>query len=386
MNVKHSVFIGAGTIAVVVGAILAMRGAPAAEPATLRPALTVATQTPQLATLEMQLTANGNVVAWQEASVGAEANGLRLSEVRVNVGDVVKRGDVIAVFASETVAADLAQAEAAVAEAESTAADAVLNAERARGLQATGAVSEQYISQLLTAEQTAQARVKAQRAIAEQQRLRMSKTRVLAPDDGIISARNATVGAVVPAGQELFRLIRQGRLEWRAEVTAAELAQLEPGIRTTLTTPNGTLVRGTVRMVAPTVDAQTRLGLVYVDLPAGTVLRAGMFVRGQFRLGDSSALTVPQHAIVVRDGFSYVFALDGDSRVRQVRVRTGRRVGNRVEVSDIPADATLVTSGTGFLNDRDVVKVVEAPAADPRVAEALDDSVRIASGSRSTAM
>jgi RND family efflux transporter MFP subunit len=386
MNVKHSVLIGTGALAAVIGAILAARGAPAAEPIPLRPALTVATETPKTSTLEMQLTANGNVVAWQEASVGAEANGLRLSEVRVNVGDVVKRGQIIAVFASETVAADLAQAEAAVAEAEASAADAVLNAERARGLQATGAVSEQYISQLLTAERTALARVKAQRAIAEQQRLRMSKTQVLAPDDGIISARNATVGAVVPAGQELFRLIRQGRLEWRAEVTAAELAQLEPGIRTTLTTPNGTLVRGSVRMVAPTVDPQTRLGLVYVDLPADSVLRAGMFASGAFRLGDSAALTVPQQAIVVRDGFSYVFQLDGDNRVRQMRVRTGRRVGNRVEVSDIPQNATLVTSGTGFLNDRDVVKVVEAPAANPRVLHALDDSVRVASASRSTDM
>jgi RND family efflux transporter MFP subunit len=385
MNAKHSILIGAGAIAAIVVTVLATRGAPAAEPIAVRPAMTVATETPQTSTLTVRLTANGNVVAWQEASIGAEANGLRLSEVRVNVGDVVRRGQVIAVFASETVAADLAQAEAAVAEAEANAADAAINAERARSLQATGAVSEQYISQLLTAEQTAMARVKAQRAIAEQQRLRMSKTHVLAPDDGVISARNATVGAVVPAGQELFRLIRQGRLEWRAEVTAAELASLEPGIRTTLRAPSGSLVRGSVRMVAPTVDPQTRLGLVYVDLPADGELRAGMFASGEFRLGESDALTVPQQAIVVRDGFSYVFQLADDNHVRQVRVRTGRRVGNRVEVHDIPATASLVTSGTGFLNDRDVVKVVNAPATGRHALDALDDTMRVAS-TRSTSL
>ena len=60
------------------------------------------------------------------------------------------------------------------------------------------------------------------------QQLRLRQTRVLAPDNGVISARSATVGAVLPAGQELFRLIRQGRLEWRAEVAAADLARLKP--------------------------------------------------------------------------------------------------------------------------------------------------------------
>ena len=104
--------------------------------------------------------------------------------------------------------------------------------------------------------------------------LQLAQTRVLAPDDGVISARSATVGAVVQPGQELFRLIRQRRLEWRAEVGADQLARIEPGMKATLTPAGGAAVAGTVRMVAPTVDPQTRNGIVYVDLPVASAGRA----------------------------------------------------------------------------------------------------------------
>ena len=136
-----------------------------------------------------------------------------------------------------------------------------------RTLLNTGTFSGQQISQYLAAEQTALARVESAKAVLAAQMLRLKNTQVLAPDAGIISARSATVGAVVPSGTELFRLIRQGRLEWRAEVTAAELGRMLPGTGVTVTAANGAQLKGRVRMVAPTVDPQTRSGLVYVDLP-----------------------------------------------------------------------------------------------------------------------
>jgi len=191
-----------------------------------KPALSVSVVQPQMAELAITVAASGSIAAWQEASVGAEVHGLRLTEVQVNVGDRVRRGQVLATFSNDTVQADLAQIRAAVAEADAVLADAQANAARARELQATGALSAQQINQFLTAERTAEARVAAQRAALQAQELRLRQTRVLAPDDGVISARSATVGAVVPAGMELFRLIRGGRLEWRAEVAAADLARL----------------------------------------------------------------------------------------------------------------------------------------------------------------
>jgi RND family efflux transporter MFP subunit len=222
----------------------------------------------------------------------------------------------------------------------------------------------------LTAEQMAQARVEVARAAEAVQQLRLEQTQVVAPDSGIISARSATVGAVVGSGTELFRLIRQGRLEWRAEVTASELGRIKPGMAVALNAANGARVKGWVRTVGPTVDPQTGAALVYVDLPAGAPVKAGMFASGELALGSSPALTVPQQALVVRDGFSYVFRLNPDGRVAQVRVETGRRLGERVEViQGVEREMLLVGSGAGFLNDGDLVKNVTPAVADTAAGE-----------------
>jgi RND family efflux transporter MFP subunit len=330
-----------------------------------KPALTVTAERPAPASMPIRLAANGNVAAWQEALIGSESGGLRLAEVRVNVGDIVSRGQVLAVFASDTVNADIDQARAALQEAQANAAAAAGDATRARALESSGAMSEQEITRYVTAERAANARVAAAKATLAQQDLRLKYTKVVAPDSGVISARSATVGAVVGVGAELFRMIRQGRLEWRAEVTSAELARIKPGTKAVVRAASGSELAGKVRTVAPTVDAQTRTALVYVDLPAALApnapFKAGMFASGQFELGDSSALTVPQQALIVRDGFSYVFRLNPNSRVSQLKVATGRRIGQRVEVvSGLAPDASVVVNGAGFLNDGDLVRVVPA--------------------------
>lgn len=336
-----------------------------------KPALTVSTALPVPTQLPITLAANGNIVAWQEAIVGSESNGLRLTEVRVNVGDSVRKGQVLATFAAETIVADVAQAKASLSEAQANAAEAAANARRARTLESTGALSAQQINQYLTAEQTAKARVAASRAMLSAQQLRLRHTRLLAPDSGIISARSATVGAVVPGGTELFRLIRQGRLEWRAEVTATELSRIRPGQTARVKLGNGDVLTGRVRVVGPTVDQQTRSALVYVELPrtgaTHSVAKAGMFAQGEFDMGMSTALTVPQQAVVLRDGFSYVFRLNSDNRVSQLKVQTGRRMGDRVEVlAGITPETLLVINGAGFLNDGDLVK--NAGVSDPHAA------------------
>ncbi|HQR22688.1 MAG TPA: efflux RND transporter periplasmic adaptor subunit [Burkholderiaceae bacterium] len=328
-----------------------------------RPALTVALVTPQRVDWPQTLAANGNIVAWQEAVIGAELTGLRLTEVLVNVGDAVKRGQPLARVAADTVTADLAQAQASVTEAEAALAEARANAERSRQLQSQGFVSPQATVQLLTAEQTAGARLAAARARAQAEAVRMAQTRILAPDDGVISSRTATVGSLTLPNQELFRLIRGGRLEWRAEVTGTELTRFEPGMRATITTTGGAQIAGTVRSVSPSVDPATRNGIVYVDLPAGSPARAGTFARGEFELGRGSALTLPQSAVVLRDGFAYVFLVNAENKVVQNKVDVGRRVGDRIEiVAGLPPSGRVVETGGGFLADGDTVRVVDAAA------------------------
>jgi RND family efflux transporter MFP subunit len=350
--------------AVTVALATAERDAPpgqAATPSAAPPALAVAVASPRPAVLPVRVLASGNITAWQEASIGTEADGLRLVGVRADVGDAVRRGQTLATFAAEPIEAELARSLAAVSEAEAALAEAAANAQRARALQASGALSAQQIGQYLAAERTALARLDAARAAEKSQRLRLAQTRVVAPDDGVISARAATVGAVVPAGQELFRLIRGGRLEWRAEVPAAELARLRPGQRVWVKATAGQPIEGRLRKLGAVVDIPTRNGLAYVDLPRGDdALRAGMFARGEFEIGSSEAMTLPQGAVQVREGFSYVMRVGPGSRVLQTKVTPGRRSGDRVEIiSGLAADDRVVASGAAFLADGDPVRVVE---------------------------
>ncbi len=329
--------------------------------APARPALTVALVQARREEWPRTLAAQGNVTAWQEAAVGAELSGFRITEVLVNVGDRVRKGQPLARMNAESVDADRNQARASVAEAEAVLAEARANALRSRDLAAKGFVSPQAATQAATAAETAAARLAAAQARLQAEDVRLAQTVVLAPDEGTISARTATVGALTQPGQELFRLIRGNRLEWRAEVTASEVDRIAPGMAATLRLPGGADVIGRVRTVAPTVDPQTRNALVYVDLPiaATNPARPGMFARGEFDLGRAPALTLPETAVVQREGFAYTFRVDGNSRVVQTKIGVGRRVGERIEVTQgLDPDAQVVASGAGFLADGDLVRVV----------------------------
>jgi HlyD family secretion protein len=367
--------IAAGLIALTGLGLLATRSqaADAEKPAAAaKAALTVSLVQARSGNLPIKLSANGSVAAWQEAIIGAEANGLRVAELHAAVGDNVRRGQLLASFGAETVQADVALARAALNEAQANAAEALANGDRARAVQGTGAISAQQVNQYLTQEQTAKARVESAKAQLDSQLLRLKQTQLLAPDSGIISSRTASVGSVVGAGAEMFRLIRQGRLEWRGEVTSSELPRISVGTHVTVTAPGGAQLKGRVRMLAPTVDVASRNGLVYVDLlgavaggkAAAGAFKPGMYAQGEFELGSSGGLTVPQSAVVVRDGFSYVYTVGGDQRVSQRKVQVGRIVGNQVEIqSGIKAEDRLVVSGGSFLSDGDLVRVVDAPAS-----------------------
>ena len=332
-----------------------------AETTEQKAALTVTVVQPEKQNWKQTFTANGNIAAWQEVVIGSELSGQRLTRVNVNVGDEVKRGQVLAEINSDTIRADLAAAKASYAEAQAVLADAVTNNKRIQQLRNTGAISAQELTQYQTSQATAQARLDASRAQIESNQLRLAQTQVISPDNGVISARTATVGSLAQTGQELFRLIRDHRLEWRAEVTTSDLYKLKQGMNARIFSPDPAqpAITGKVRMIAPVIDPQTRYGLVYVDLPATQAVRMGMFVKGEFDLGEKPALTIPQTALLLRDGFAYVFIVGKNNRVAQQKVTVGRRLADRVEILDLPANVKLVASGTGFLTDGDLVTVAK---------------------------
>ena len=325
------------------------------------------------------LSASGAVAPWMEASIGARVTGLPLDQVLVNVGDRVRKGQLLAHFDDATVKAELAQQNAALTQAQASATQAEANAQqasanhaRALSIQSSGAISEQDVLQYATQAATAQAQlaqahaqIAQARAQLDASQLKLEFTRVTAPDDGIISARGATIGSVSQAagsGAELFRLIRQGRLEWRAELTATQLTQIKPGLLVQITLPDGTQAGGRVRQLAPALDSTTRLGLAYVDLPTGTRALPAMYLNGNFQFPARKALTVPAESVVIRDGRSYVLRLE-DKHSHLVAVTTGRRQGNEVEIlAGLKPGDPVAVKGAGFLNDNDAVQILGSAA------------------------
>ncbi|PWC31287.1 hemolysin secretion protein D [Azospirillum sp. TSO35-2] len=336
----------------------------AASPVERGSVLTVTVTTPQTLDWPQSLPASGALAAWQEAVIGAETGNLRVTDLFADVGSAVTRGQELARLAQDSVQADIRKQEATVAQARASLAQAQANAKRARLVKGSGALSEQQVTEYLIAEDTAKASLAAAQADLDSSRITLARTSIRAVDDGVVTARSATLGNVVSAGTELFRLQRQGRVEWQAELDARQLPQIRAGQSARVTLPDGRPVDGTVRQPGPSLNANTGRGIVYVGLSAGSGALAGGFASGEIELGDRPALTVPQSAVVLRDGRSLVFTIGADDRVTRRIVATGRRRDDRVEIlSGLPADARVVETGGAFLSDGAPVTVAPIPSS-----------------------
>lgn len=326
-------------------------------------ALSVEVTRPAIVQWPMTLVLNGSIYPWQEALVSSEISGLRIQQILADVGTQVSKGQLLVMLADETVKADLLKQLATVDRDKAALAEAKSNADRAREIKDSGALSAQKINEYLIAEQTARANLALSEAELENQKIRLRQTKVVAPDDGVISSRGANLGNVVSSGAELFRLVRQGRIEWRGEVNADQQTALRAGQSVRLTLAGGHTVTGKVRLISPTVDNNTRNALVYVDIPKDSA-KPGMYVQGQVDIGQQQGIAVPLSAVTYRDGFAYVFELaaadaQGLRKVIQRKVQTGRTRGEQIELlGGIRAETELVLSGGAFLNDGDTVKVV----------------------------
>ncbi|AQR63059.1 hypothetical protein BZG35_16380 [Brevundimonas sp. LM2] len=317
-------------------------------------------------TWPVTLEASGSVTPWQETVIGSALGGLQINALYAGVGDRVRAGQVLLRMDADQLRAEADRLEALLQQAEAEAVQAEANHSRAAQLAGTGAVSDQERLRYETEAGTARARARAAAAELRVQQVQLRYADIRAPDDGVISARAATQGSIVGVGQEMFRLIRQGRLEWRGELTATQLAQVRPGQSVSLTLSDGTVASARVRQTAPGVDASTRLGLVYADITPGSA-RSGTYVTGRIAIADGLVNAAPARSVVIRDGRSLVFGVstrNGVSRLTAYPVVIGRRRGGRVElIGATPPDGRVVTTGVAFLNDGDAVKFASPNAA-----------------------
>lgn len=328
--------------------------------------LSVETVTPSQDSIGNTLSADGTISAKDVANVSAKVNGVAIERVLVEEGDRVKAGQVLAKFDTDAMEQQVLQAEADVAEAEATLANATADAARVLPLIDIDAISRQEADRYRTAKLQAEAALQASKARLSTQRLNVNNANVVAPVSGVISEKMAEVG-MVAGGEPLFTIIKGGILEWRADIDPKLLGEVSVGTPVRVSLPAGDSVMGKVNRIAPTADDNRQI-TIYASLAANSKARAGMYQTGEFLLGSTSAQTVPNSAIVSNDGYDYVMLVtnissqDGKNigRIKQQRVTLGERFGDSVALTEpLPADSRIVKQGGSFLNDGDLVRLVD---------------------------
>jgi len=304
------------------------------------------------------ITATGSVVAWREIPVGTEAAGLAVTEIAVDEGDLVAKGQILARLNHDRIKAEILKQKAGIDELEASLASARSDATRARSV-SSGVISAQTIEQRETLVKTTEARLEAAQAQLLDIEARHRQTVIVAPAAGMIASRAVTIGQVIQTGTEMFRLIQDTRIEVDARVLESDLLAAAVGQSATVFGPAGMSEQGTVRIISPIVDPKTRLGTVRVALSGDSHLKPGMFARVEIALVDSKlALTVPLKALVWREAKARVFKVSPDNLVSLTEIRIGRRTTEYVEVlRGLDVGDRVVTEGAGLLNDGDAVNV-----------------------------
>ncbi len=297
----------------------------------------------------VQISGTGTVEAWQEVNVGAETGGLTAVALLADEGQSVQQGQPLLKMDDVLLQAQVKQATA--------------NADQARKAydRAQTLFNQGYLS--AAALDQAQASMLTTEAGKETATTQLSLATVRAPVGGIVTERKAVLGQIVQQGAELFKIVRDGRIELNMQVVEADLHNIKPGMAVVVTGQSSGPVNGTVRIVTPQVDPQTRLGLARVSVPWSSGLRPGMFAQGTIDAGVQNVLTVPQSAVVYSDNVPAVLIVGGDNKVTLSKVTLGAHVGNSVVVKDgVSAGDRVVTTGAGFLNSGDTVKLAAAPS------------------------
>jgi len=365
------------------------------EPAaTAPPAVSVAKV--QMADFTEMVTVSGSLVPRDEILVAPEIEGFRVLELKVDEGDRVKKGDVLATLVQESLDAQLAQNEASlarasaaisqtesqIAEASARLVEAQANYERAKPLKNSGYLSGTTYDQREAAAKAAEAQLKAAQgglelAQAEKQQVeaqrrellwKRANTAVTAPSDGLVSRRTARVGGMASGVAEpMFRIVARGEVELDAEIIETELAKISAGQKARVDVAGVGGVDGTVRLVSPEVDKQTRLGRVRIFLGSDPRLRIGSYARGKIASATSHGLAVPASAVIFDVSGTYVQVVD-DSRVARRDIKTGLVARGLVEVLSGLEDGDVVVARAGtFLRDGDTVRPV---TPDSKISEA----------------
>ena len=333
-------------------------------------ARTVRVVTLQSQSINGALAASGDLVPREEAAVLAEVSGYRVSRVLADAGDNVKAGQTLVALDPALIQGQLLQQEALAAQAEANALQAEEQAARVKDLDNQGVVSQEAIDQRRFQAKAARATANAQAAMLKDIRTRNAKLSVTAPVAGLVLEKNVRPGDMSAAGGATpwFRIARDGEIELAAQLSETDLAKLAVGQRAQVTLPSGAVVAGTIRLISPQVDPQTKLGVVRVHLPVQRDIRAGGFARAVFTDASGVVLAAPETAMRYDAAGAAVMTVGADNRVHRALVQTGLRGGGWVQlIKGPPAGTRIIQNAAAFFLDGDLIK----PTGDPAVPSAM---------------
>ncbi|KAA2236501.1 efflux RND transporter periplasmic adaptor subunit [Salinarimonas soli] len=361
---------------------------PAAQ--SLAPAVTVATALER--ELVERVIVTGTLMPREEILVAPEVEGLRIVEVRAEEGDRVEAGQVLARLNRDLLettlaqnnatitraAAAIAQAKSQIVQAQAADVEARQALERTESLSRSGNTTQAALEQRVSAARAAEGRLaaardalaiaEADRAAAEAQRkeieVRLARTEIKAPAAGIVSRKNARVGATASgAGDPLFRIIKDGEIELEGEMTETQLPRIKEGAAAEVRIDEDRTVAGRVRNVYPEVDRATRLGRVRISLARDPSLRVGSFARGTVEVARRAGVAVPLGAVLYGAEGPSVQVVVND-RVETRRVRTGLSSDGLIEIREgVAAGEPVVARAGSFLRHGDTVRPIVAETA-----------------------
>ena len=353
-------------VTALLGLSLAACSKPKTAGTTATPPLTVSVVTVEPRPLAEGLTASGTLVSREESAVSSELSGFRVSAVLADEGAWVKKGQPLARLDDSLLKAQLAQQTANLHLQEVAAERAHAEADRVKGLDNQGVISQEQISERRLAAKSADAGVAVARASLNDLQTREGRMTLRAPVSGRILERTGRPGDTSSPATTLYRIAKDGLVELDAEVDEADLARMAVGSPVRVTLPSDHKVQGRVRFISPRVDPQNKLGHVRISLPVRSDLRPGGFGTAVFEGLAHPAPSVPESAIHYDADGAYALEVDSGDHVHRRPIKTGRRANGFVELVQGPGiGARVALGGSAFVLEGDKVRTVAAAVSPP---------------------
>ena len=339
-------------VALLAAALLAACGSQ--EPPKPAAVPQVASAAVEVRDVELTYSAEAVVEAVRQSTVSSQISG-RIIDLRFDVGDFVKKGEVIARIDERAASQAVASSEAQVAQARAALGNSRAEYERARQLVAQKFLSQAALDRAEADYKAAQARVTALLAGAGQAQTERSFATIVAPYSGVVSARHVELGEMATPGKPIMTGFDPGTLRVTATVPQAQVAAIQAGAKARVELPStAAWLAATQVTVIPAADPRTHTTQVRLGLPAEVRgIYPGIYARAHFVTGRAAALLVPRAAVIRRSELTAVYVIPEHAtrrnpQLRQIRlgmagdehaveVLAGLRAGERVALEPVKA-------------------------------------------------